>query len=170
MLRAEDSCCYDSIALYNTKTTFLQCTRKLIEQETSRNTFFITGIQYYDPQFYAYLKSHQADDLLFTYRWLLLEMKREFALDDALRMLEVSWAALPASPPVGELSLAEAPFPPSSPQPSSSLKQIRENAYTKVCAIRRQSSLANIGTSKKGPAVGDESTLESGYKDRNLKA
>ncbi|XP_051158340.1 TBC1 domain family member 25 [Leptopilina boulardi] len=135
---------------------------------TTKFAHLSEGIQYYDPQFYAYLKSHQADDLLFTYRWLLLEMKREFALDDALRMLEVSWAALPALPPIGELSLTEAPFPPSSPQPSSGLKQIRGNAYTKVCAIRRQSSLANIATSKRGQAVAEESVLESDYVDSSL--
>lgn len=120
------------------------------------------GIQYYDPQFYAYLKSHQADDLLFTYRWLLLEMKREFALDDALRMLEVSWAALPALPPVGELCLVETLFSPSSPQSSSSLKQIRGNAYTKVCAIRRQSSqMTTTTTSSSKRANVDDGSLET---------
>ena len=36
------------------------------------------GLMYYDPEFYTYLKLHHADDLLFCYRWLLLEMKSEF--------------------------------------------------------------------------------------------
>jgi hypothetical protein len=49
----------------------------------------------YDPRFYQYLVDQQADDLLFCYRWLLLELKREFSFDDALRMLEVSWSSLP---------------------------------------------------------------------------
>ncbi|CAD6222570.1 GSCOCG00001032001-RA-CDS [Cotesia congregata] len=89
------------------------------------------------------------DDLLFCYRWLLLEMKREFALEDALRMLEVLWAALPASPPKDELHLAEVPFPPPTPPPSPNIKHIRENAYTKVCAIRRLSSSASIASGKK---------------------
>ena len=35
------------------------------------------GLMYYDPEFYTYLKLHHADDLLFCYRWLLLEMKRK---------------------------------------------------------------------------------------------
>jgi hypothetical protein len=105
---------------------------------------------------------HQADDLLFCYRWLLLEMKREFALDDALRMLEVLWAALPASSPTGELSLAEVPFPPSSPPPSPSVKHIRENPYTKVCAIRRQSSSASIAANvKRKPVNMEEQPLQS---------
>lgn len=83
-------------------------------------------------------------------------MKREFALDDALRMLEVLWAALPASPPTGELSLAEVPFPPPSPPPSPNVKHIRENAYTKVCAIRRQSSSASIAASIKRRTLSTE--------------
>ena len=36
------------------------------------------SLLYYDPEFYAYLKLRHADDLLFCYRWLLLELKREF--------------------------------------------------------------------------------------------
>ncbi|XP_034951655.1 TBC1 domain family member 25 [Chelonus insularis] len=123
---------------------------------TTKFTHLAEGLQYYDPDFYAYLKSHQADDLLFCYRWLLLEMKREFALEDALRMLEVLWAALPASPPKGELSLAEVPFPPPTPPPSPNVKHIRENAYTKVCAIRRQSSSASIASGKKKIPSSDE--------------
>ncbi|XP_074094364.1 TBC1 domain family member 25 isoform X2 [Cotesia typhae] len=116
---------------------------------TTKFTHLAEGLQCYDPDFYAYLKSHQADDLLFCYRWLLLEMKREFALEDALRMLEVLWAALPASPPKDELHLAEVPFPPPTPPPSPNIKHIRENAYTKVCAIRRLSSSASIASGKK---------------------
>ncbi|XP_029678483.1 TBC1 domain family member 25 isoform X3 [Formica exsecta] len=123
---------------------------------TTKFAHLAEGLQHYDPDFYAYLKSHQADDLLFCYRWLLLEMKREFALDDALRMLEVLWAALPASPPTGELSLAEVPFPPPSPPPSPNVKHIRENAYTKVCAIRRQSSSASIAASIKRRTLSTE--------------
>ncbi|XP_076669493.1 uncharacterized protein LOC143369442 [Andrena cerasifolii] len=129
---------------------------------TTKFAHLAEGLQHYDPDFYAYLKLHQADDLLFCYRWLLLEMKREFALDDALRMLEVLWAALPASPPNGELSLAEVPFPPPSPPPSPNVKHIRENAYTKVCAIRRQSSSASIAaTGKRKTLNTDELSIQS---------
>ncbi|XP_023289174.1 TBC1 domain family member 25 isoform X2 [Orussus abietinus] len=128
---------------------------------TTKFAHLAEGLQHYDPDFYAYLKSHQADDLLFCYRWLLLEMKREFALEDALRMLEVLWAALPASPPNGELSLAEVSFPPASPPPSPNIKQIRENAYTKVCAIRRQSSSASIASGKRKNLSCEEQPLET---------
>lgn len=112
-------------------------------------------LQVYDPDFYAYLKSQQADDLLFCYRWLLLEMKREFAFDDALRMLEVLWASLPQKAPTGELSLKEREFDPGAdldehPAPVSPLiKAPRENAYTKMCAIRRQSSSFNLAKTPK---------------------
>lgn len=110
------------------------------------------GLTYYDPEFYAYLKLHQAEDLLFCYRWLLLEMKREFAFDDALHMLEVLWSSLPAIPPEKELALFETKFSPYpsglTPPPFSPLiKPHRENPYTKVCALRRQSSAMSLNSS-----------------------
>lgn len=127
------------------------------EAMTLKFSHLTESLQVYDPDFYYYLKSQQADDLLFCYRWLLLEMKREFAFDDALRMLEVLWASLPQKSPVVELSLKEKEFDPTididdDPPPLSPLiKAPRENAYTKVCAIRRQSSsfsLANVKAPK----------------------
>lgn len=66
-------------------------------------------LQYSDPEFYAYLVSRGADDLFFCYRWLLLELKREFAFDDALRMLEVTWSSLPPDPPETEVELLGPP-------------------------------------------------------------
>ncbi|XP_070558659.1 TBC1 domain family member 25-like isoform X2 [Ptychodera flava] len=64
-----------------------------------------------DPDFYVYLKSQNADDLFFCYRWLLLELKREFAFHDALSMLEVMWSSLPPDFPEGELELSGPPAP-----------------------------------------------------------
>ncbi|XP_053690581.1 uncharacterized protein LOC128739177 [Sabethes cyaneus] len=112
------------------------------------------ALQYYDSDFYAYLKMHQADDLLFCYRWLLLEMKREFAFDDSLRMLEVLWSSLPPMAPNGELALFEKEYKPAPPddvpQPKSpcqaTLRTPRENPYTKVCALRRQSSALSLSS------------------------
>ncbi|MEQ2184096.1 hypothetical protein GOODEAATRI_004419, partial [Goodea atripinnis] len=62
-------------------------------------------VQYSDSEFYSYLVSRGADDLFFCYRWLLLELKREFAFNDALRMLEVTWSSLPPDPPETEVEL-----------------------------------------------------------------
>lgn len=62
-------------------------------------------LRHADPQFYRYLQEAGADDLFFCYRWLLLELKREFAFDDALRMLEVTWSSLPPDPPEHEVEL-----------------------------------------------------------------
>ena len=62
-------------------------------------------VQHYDPVFHAYMREHSADDMFFCYRWLLLEMKREFPLDDAMFMLEVMWSSLPLDPPDIELKL-----------------------------------------------------------------
>ncbi|TNN32046.1 TBC1 domain family member 25 [Liparis tanakae] len=66
-------------------------------------------LRYSDPEFYSYLVSRGADDLFFCYRWLLLELKREFAFDDALRMLEVTWSSLPPDPPETEVELRGPP-------------------------------------------------------------
>ncbi|XP_072776476.1 TBC1 domain family member 25 [Taeniopygia guttata] len=52
-----------------------------------------------DPPFWAFLAARGAHDLLFCYRWLLLELKREFAFEDALTVLEVTWSSLPPAPP-----------------------------------------------------------------------
>ena len=70
-----------------------------------------------DPEFYEYLKEENADDLYFCYRWLLLELKREFAFSDALRMQEIMWSSLPPKPPGTDgVSLSG---PPSSSSPSA---------------------------------------------------
>lgn len=81
-------------------------------------------------------------------------MKREFAFEDSLRMLEVLWSSLPADPPEKELKLFDTLFqlPAISTPPISPLvKTPRENPYTKVCALRRQSSsisLSNYNSKK----------------------
>ncbi|XP_071961108.1 uncharacterized protein [Antedon mediterranea] len=63
-----------------------------------------------DPEFYNYLRQENADDLYFCYRWLLLELKREFSFQDALRMLEVMWSAVPPSnPPLEGIKLSGPP-------------------------------------------------------------
>eukprot|EP00079_Xenopus_tropicalis_P013961 XP_002943822.2 PREDICTED: TBC1 domain family member 25 [Xenopus tropicalis] len=66
-------------------------------------------LRHSDPDFHSYLLSRGADDLLFCYRWLLLELKREFAFEDALRMLEVMWSSLPPDPPEKEVELVGPP-------------------------------------------------------------
>lgn len=82
-------------------------------------------------------------------------MKREFAFEDSLRMLEVLWSSLPADPPEKELKLHDTLFqlPTISTPPISPLvKTPRENPYTKICALRRQSSsisLSSFNTTKK---------------------
>lgn len=118
---------------------------------TKKFSHLSDALQYYDYEFYNYLKKQQADDLLFCYRWLLLEMKREFAFDDSLRMLEVLWSSLPGNPPEKELQLFEKEFVPTQEAPNSTKSPpilINENPYTKVCALRRQNSAMSISNAK----------------------
>ena len=53
---------------------------------------------HFDPDFYEYLRENQVDNLLFAYRWLLLEMKREFSFEDSFYFMEVMWSTLPTLP------------------------------------------------------------------------
>lgn len=118
-------------------------------------------LEYYDSNFFDYLKDQGADDLLFCYRWLLLELKREFAFDDALRMLEVLWSSIPPSPPEKELSLFEEQFTPHTARPQSPRIHSRENPYTKVRAIRKQNSASSIrGLMKANSKEKDEPEAE----------
>ena len=50
-------------------------------------------LRVHDIEFYEYLQSINAHDLFFCYRWLLLQLKREFPFEDALYMLEVKFAS-----------------------------------------------------------------------------
>ncbi|KAM3618027.1 uncharacterized protein V6R79_014276 [Siganus canaliculatus] len=84
-------------------------------------------LQYSDPEFYSYLVSRGADDLFFCYRWLLLELKREFAFDDALRMLEVTWSSLPPDPPETEVELLGPPLETDEVMPRADKDSVVEN-------------------------------------------
>lgn len=46
-----------------------------------------------EPEFFRYLMSIEADDMFFCYRWLLLDLKREFPFDDAVQLMEVIWSS-----------------------------------------------------------------------------
>ncbi|XP_055917640.1 TBC1 domain family member 25 [Eupeodes corollae] len=119
---------------------------------TQKFTHLTEALNFYDPEFYEYLKLQQADDLLFCYRWLLLELKREFPFEDALRMLEVQWSSLKYESLTGELALYEKEFEPILPEepppasPSYIVAKPRENPYTKICALRRQSSSVSLSS------------------------
>lgn len=131
---------------------------------TQKFAHLTEALSYYDSEFWDYLKAQQADDLLFCYRWLLLELKREFPFEDALRMLEVQWSSLKYEKAVEkDLNLFEKEFVPTMESavvptsanviaggppvsPSYLMAKPRENAYTKVCALRRQSSSASLSS------------------------
>ncbi|GFT73938.1 TBC1 domain family member 25 [Nephila pilipes] len=68
-------------------------------------------LRFYEPAVYNYLESKYLLHLLFCYRWLLLELKREFPYNDMLNMMEVMWGSLPPKPPRKDLELYEVMFP-----------------------------------------------------------
>jgi TBC1 domain family member 25 len=116
-------------------------------------------------------------NLYFTYRWLLLECKREFPFNDALRVLEVMWATLPIDnePP----SLSESSLPTnlpshrtmksirwSSPWPSPirrslSCPQAFIRYRTKSCEQRKHSLSVTFGDCEQSPSgqISHDSTV-----------
>ena len=58
-------------------------------------------VQRMEPEFSNYLMEIGAEDLFFCYRWLLLDLKREFPFTDALSLMEVIWSSLTSSGGVG---------------------------------------------------------------------
>ncbi|OXA43815.1 Small G protein signaling modulator 2 [Folsomia candida] len=97
-------------------------------------------VAFYDPDFWSYLKMIGADDLLFCYRWLILELKREFAFEDALRMMEVCFASLPYKPQ--DVPLFEVKFTLSNAHaiPIQVANNSLTSSYSRVCALRRSST------------------------------
>ncbi len=51
----------------------------------------------YDPVFWDYLREQSAEQLLFVYRWLLIDCKREFPFQESLRMFEIMWSTIETS-------------------------------------------------------------------------
>lgn len=56
-------------------------------------------VQKFDPELNNFLLKIEADDMFFCYRWLVLDLKREFQFDDALYIMEVIWSSLLPPPP-----------------------------------------------------------------------
>lgn len=137
---------------------------------TKKFSHLTEALQFYDIEFYNYLKQQQADDLLFCYRWLLLEMKREFAFEDALRMLEIMWASLPIDEKVMEMPLYEHEFDvtPVEPVPKSPALIIPESPYTKICAIRRQNSTNSLSQAAAGVKKQTQSLDETSKADKKV--
>ncbi|CAH1783631.1 unnamed protein product [Owenia fusiformis] len=126
-------------------------------------------LQHNDPEFFAYLQQQDASDMFFCYRWLLLEMKREFPFDDALHMLEVMWSSLPPDLPASsglELSdpnynIIQYSMSPSSPTPTN-----KTSAYERLRSLKRGYSPKTKDISPKPRVVqsGTKSLTTVGFK------
>ena len=76
---------------------------------------------------------------MYLFRWLLLEMKREFPFEMALKALEVTWSSLPPATADTNLCLWETRFSPKMSPSTSDLSKPCETAYGKVAALRKLS-------------------------------
>ncbi|XP_027697026.1 TBC1 domain family member 25 isoform X4 [Vombatus ursinus] len=123
-------------------------------------------LQHSDPEFYSYLLSTGADDLFFCYRWLLLELKREFAFEDALRMLEVTWSSLPPDPPEKEVELVGFPAPArDGEQPVRQRHMLRPTYYG---LDKAGDKVLHARGEKKEESLGTEESEEVGLRKRPL--
>ncbi|CAK8676857.1 unnamed protein product [Clavelina lepadiformis] len=127
----------------------------------------------HDLEFFNYLKSLGADNMFFCYRWILLEMKREFSFDDAVTVLEVMWSSLPPQPPVVELPLLDddvdssidKTFPSNSCSEkvnntaSSAKLQNDFSSNTKKCAKTKTPTLLEISSSSSSTSFNSYDTL-----------
>ncbi|KAI4884068.1 hypothetical protein NFI96_030662 [Prochilodus magdalenae] len=122
-------------------------------------------LQYSDPEFYTYLVSKGADDLFFCYRWLLLELKREFAFDDALRMLEVTWSSLPPDPPETEVELIGPSLEADQPLSLDNARQNSENDELEKEQTERQRRRHMLRPSREEADGGRNLSLEVDRKE-----
>lgn len=52
-------------------------------------------VEFCNPRFFKYMVMHEADNMFFCFRWLLVWYKREFSNDDVLKLWECLWTGLP---------------------------------------------------------------------------
>ncbi|PIK47427.1 putative TBC1 domain family member 25 [Apostichopus japonicus] len=105
-----------------------------------------------DAEFYEYLKAENADDLYFCYRWLLLELKREFSFQDALRMMEIMWSSLPPEPPPREDGVS-LEGPPCQNSPSAYTVDRRRFKFSLQKASSRDEALSKDSGDKKKSGI-----------------
>ncbi|XP_061187762.1 uncharacterized protein LOC133195824 [Saccostrea echinata] len=112
----------------------------------------------HDSELHSYFQKINASDLFFCYRWILLELKREFPFEDALYMLEVMWSTLPPDPPSLEVPLVDESFSKEnlSRLPCSPSFGIQQTVYAKLNALRRQKSILKNNSSFEGENISEE--------------
>lgn len=90
-------------------------------------------VQKMDPVLYKYLVKVEADDMFFCYRWLVLDLKREFQFDDTLRVMEVIWSSLLPPPPNDAPQTSSGPtFNTVSQRCDNSTAVLRSEGYTSL--------------------------------------
>lgn len=52
-------------------------------------------LAFVEPELANYLKKHESGNMFFCFRWLLVWFKREFNMEDIMRLWEVLWTGLP---------------------------------------------------------------------------
>ena len=125
-------------------------------------------LQEHDPELHSYFQEIHASDMFFCYRWILLELKREFPFEDALYMLEVMWSTLPPDPPSVEIALTDEAFSVEnlSRSPCSPSFGMKQTVYAKLFAMRRHQSVLK-GNGSYGAETATEKELAQNSVNNN---
>lgn len=100
------------------------------------------AVRAHDPELYDHLSDVGALDLLFCYRWLLLDLKREFPYDEMLKSMEVIWSTLPPYPHEKGIELYQVRFP-----TVAISESIKEKVDPKDCLTFTENHFGNPQTS-----------------------
>ena len=146
----------DEVDTYIAFHGFMRCSRSLFTPEglALKSGHLMALLQRFDSVFYDYLCHTKSEDLFFTYRWLLLDLKREFDQVDVMRLFEVLWSTLP--PPSQYLTSLHSPSPEAAAAPGS--RGLSPEAVVSVPpgqSAHGRSAGAEVTVREYGPASGD---------------
>ena len=113
-------------------------------------------VQRMESEFYKYLMFIGADDMFFCYRWLLLDLKREFPFDDVVNLMEVIWSSITSS---SEASL-----------PASSFNSVGGAIRGNSSVILMQSGYCGVGFDIEENSDSDSDQEDSGFCPLTTKA
>ena len=88
------------VAIFESESLAYSCLRKFMIDQISifnpgtqafpaRCALLGSLIEILDPAFFRFLDANDASNMLFTYRWFLLNLKREFTFDQSVRVFEM---------------------------------------------------------------------------------
>ena len=87
------------VVIFESESMAYYCLKKFMDDQLSifkpetqafpaRCALLGSLIEILDPEFFRFLEANEASNMLFTYRWFLLNLKREFTFDQSVKVFE----------------------------------------------------------------------------------